>query len=60
MKPTKAQLAHRKALWAEEKANDAAASNAPWALGNLRLYQNMAARFWGEYYAAIAKAESKQ
>lgn len=48
---TKAELSKRKALWAERKADEAAASNAPWALGNLRLYQNMASKFWGEHYA---------
>lgn len=48
-----ATVARRKALWAEQKANEAAASNAPWALGNLRLYQNMASKFWGEHYALV-------
>lgn len=47
-----AELALRKAQWAERKADEAAASDQPWALGNLRLYQNMASRYWGEHFAA--------
>lgn len=50
---TKAELARRKALWAERKADEAAASNEPWALGNLRVYQNMASKFWAEHYALL-------
>lgn len=46
-------LTRRKALWAEAKADEAAASDAPWALRNLRLYQNMASRFWGEHFKAV-------
>lgn len=49
---TKTELARRKALWAERKADEAAASDAPWAMRNLRLYQNMASKFWGECFAA--------
>ena len=44
------QFARRKAEWAERKADEAAASDKPWALRNLRLYQNLASKFWGEYY----------
>lgn len=50
---TKAELAKRKALWAERKANEASASEAPWALRNLRLYQGLAWKFWGEHYDAL-------
>lgn len=47
-----AELARRKALWAERKADEAAASDKPWALRNLRLYQNMASKFWSECFTA--------
>ena len=50
-----AELAKRKALWAERKADEAAESDAPWALRNLRLYQNYASRYWGEHYAELRK-----
>lgn len=53
---TTAELAKRKAEWAEAKAEEAARSDALWALGNLRTYQNMASRFWGEHYAAERSA----
>jgi len=46
------ELLKRKAEWAERKCNEASASTAPWALRNLRLYQNFASKFWGEYYGA--------
>lgn len=52
---TKSELARRKALWAERKADEAAASDKPWALGNLRLYQNMASRFWHEHFIELRK-----
>lgn len=45
----------RKAEWAERQCDEAAASSAPWALRNLRLYQGYASKFWGEYYAARRK-----
>lgn len=45
------------AEWAEAKADEAAASDAPWALGNLRVYQNMASKYWGEHFAAARDAE---
>jgi hypothetical protein len=45
------------ALWAERKANEAASSDKPWALGNLRNYQNMASKFWGEHYRALRDTE---
>lgn len=54
---TKAELAYRKALWAEKKADAAAESDKPWALRNLRLYQNLASKFWGEHYAERRKEE---
>ena len=47
---TPLELARRKAEWAERKADEAAASDAPWAMGNLRLYQNFASKSWREYY----------
>lgn len=50
---TTAELARRKALWAERKANEAAASDKPWWLGNLRLYQNLADKFWGEHFKLL-------
>lgn len=55
---TKAEMARGKALWAERKANEASASDAPWAMGNLRLYQNMASKFWGECFAAERTRDS--
>ena len=51
------ELTQRKALWAERKADEAAASDAPWALRNLRLYQNMAFRFWGEHFRALREVQ---
>lgn len=53
---SKSELARRKALWAERKADEASASTAPWWLGNLRTYQNMASKFWAEHYA-LEKSE---
>ena len=50
---TESEKKRRMALWAERKADEAAASEAPWALRNLRLYQNYASKFWGEHYAAL-------
>ena len=41
MTATNALRAKRIAIWAERKANEAAASTDPWWLGNLRVYQNM-------------------
>ena len=38
------------AEWAEAKANAAAASPEPWAMANLRLYQNKASEFWANHY----------
>lgn len=48
-----ADLLERMALWAERKANEASASDAPWAMGNLRTYQNMASKFWSEHFTAL-------
>lgn len=45
------------ALIFERKADEAAASDKSWAMGNLRLYQNKASQFWGKHYAAL-RAES--
>lgn len=55
---TRTDILKRKADWAERKCDEAAASSAPWALGNLRLYQNLASKFWGEYYAALTQTET--
>jgi len=41
------------ALWAERKADEAAASDAPWAMGNLRTYQNCASKWWSEHFRAL-------
>lgn len=45
------------AEWAEAKANAAAASPEPWAMANLRLYQNKASEFWREHYKAAHAEE---
>lgn len=50
---------HRMAEWAERKADEAAASDAPWAMGNLRTYQNYMSKFLGMAYAA-EKQEAAQ
>lgn len=52
-KPEQVLTLKRRALVAERRADEAAASDLPWAIGNLRLYQNLASKFWGEYYAAL-------
>lgn len=39
----------------ERKANEAAVSDAPWALGNLRTYQNAVSRHLSLAYAAERK-----
>lgn len=44
----------RKVQWAERKCAEAAASDEPWALANLRLYQNYLVRFLGEYHRTLA------
>jgi len=56
---TDAEKFERMALIFERKADEAAASNAPWAVGNLRTYQNKASEFWGKHYAA-ARADERQ
>jgi hypothetical protein len=45
------------AEWAERKADDAAGSDAPWALKNLRLYQNIASEWWRKHYLALHAEE---
>jgi hypothetical protein len=45
------------AEWAEAKANAASASTEPWAMANLRLYQNKASEFWREHYKALHAEE---
>lgn len=52
---TPAELARRKALWAERKADEASDSSDPWWLGNLRTYQNMASKFWSEHFIELRK-----
>lgn len=54
---TASELKRRMALWAERKADEAAASDAPWALGNLRYYQNMASKLWGEHFKLERESE---
>ncbi len=49
------ELLRRKAEWAECKANEAAASDKPWAARNLRLYQNLMSKWLGEYYRALGE-----
>lgn len=39
--------------WAEAKCNEAAACPAPWALGNLRFYQNVMVKYLNEYYRLL-------
>ena len=41
------------AEWAERKAEVASASPDPWSMRNMRLYQNLASKWWGEYYARL-------
>ena len=45
------------AEWAEAKANAAAASSEPWAMANMRLYQNKASEFWAEHYKVVHAEE---
>lgn len=47
------------AEWAERKANEAAASDKPWAMSNFRLYQNKMSEWLGEYYRAKYVEESE-
>lgn len=53
------ELLRGMAEWAERKANEASASDKPWWKGNLRTYQNMASKFWSEYYQALKVEASK-
>lgn len=50
-------LYRRMAQWAERKADEAAGSDAPWALANLRLYQNIAGEWWRKHYLALHAEE---
>lgn len=52
---TKIDLLARKVEWAERKCAEAAASDKPWALRNLRLYQNLASKYWSEYFSEARK-----
>lgn len=47
----------QKARWAERKAEENANSDKPWAMRNLRYYQNCAYKWWGDYFAAIGPRE---
>lgn len=49
---TEAERQFRIAAVFERKADEAAASDAPWALGNLRTYQNMMSKHLALAYAA--------
>lgn len=42
----------RMADYFERKADEAAASDAPWAMGNLRTYQNYMSKYRGLQYRA--------
>ena len=53
---TEAEKLKAMALIFERKADACAASSVPWALNNLRLYQNKASEFWGKHFSAL-KAE---
>ena len=44
-------LAHL-AEWAESKAAYWSESDKPWAMRNMRLYQNYASRYWAEHFKA--------
>ena len=50
---TNVELLKRKAELAERKCDAEAASAEPWSPRNLRIYQNLASKFWAEYYAAV-------
>lgn len=41
------------AQWAERKADEAASSDKPWAMANLRMYQNKMSEWLGEHYRAL-------
>lgn len=45
----------RMAEIAEREADKAASSDAPWALQNLRDYQNLMSKWLGEYYKALCE-----
>lgn len=53
------EMLERRALVAERKADEWSCSDKPWALRNLRIYQNLASKFWGEYYAALRIEEGR-
>lgn len=57
---TRSELKSRMAVWAESKAAYWSASDKPWALRNMRLYQNYASHYWGEYFAELKKEEAVQ
>lgn len=50
---------HRMADWAERRANEAAESDAPWAMRNLRLWQNKMSEWYG-YALAAEREEAKE
>lgn len=52
------ELTKRKALWAEAKCDEASSSDKPWAMSNLRLYQNLASKFWDEHFQAVKLFEN--
>jgi hypothetical protein len=57
MTPHQSELYKRMALYFERKADEAAASDAPWAMGNLRTYQNFASKYWQKHYRALHAEE---
>lgn len=57
MTPHQPEFYKRMALYFERKADEAAASDAPWAMGNLRTYQNFASQYWRKHYQAAHAEE---
>ncbi len=52
---TKSDLKARMAVWAENKADYWSESDKPWALRNMRLYQNYASKYWAEHFTELRK-----
>ena len=57
MKLHQSEIYRRMALYFERKADEAAASDKPWAMGNLRTYQNFASQYWRKHYLAAYAEE---
>ena len=45
----------RMAVWAESKADFWSESPRPWALRNMRLYQNYASKYWARHFELAAQ-----